>query len=677
MSLEKINQGDELTQSLDLVNDNISKLKELFPEVFTEGKIDFKVLQDVLGNELETEEEYYRFTWAGKAQARREAHKPSTGTLRPCVEESVNWDKTKNLYIEGDNLEVLKLLQKSYTNKVKMIYIDPPYNTGKDFVYKDNYKDNLKNYQQITGQIDDEGNKTSTNAESDGRYHSNWLNMIYPRLRLARNLMTNDGVIFLSIDDNEIENLKKICNEIFGEENFLAQMIWNSEGNTDNQLQIKVKHEYILLYLKNNKFKEEAIGKVVDPNTREDSNLWKGYADNNINKNNPANPPSVIEIPIGFPCSEEELFYEKKIVDDDFFLITKKEKFISEEIKSKYKIENQSGLPVKINDLIVKNFKVVQKCKIYGGYANTNKLQAFIDSKFQPVLDEDGSPITFYINRNAAVRYRKMVDNPRNIVSVLSNFGTTEKNKTELKNIGIPFSYPKPLGLIKYLLKIGAETPNAIVLDFFAGSATTAHAILESNMDDECNRRFIQVQLDEKTEINSSAFQTGFQTISDIAKTRITKAISILKEKTPLIAPNYDLGFKVFKLDSSNIKSWDGNPDNLENELFDTQDNIKNDRTEHDVLFEILLKYGLDLTLPIEEKEIEGKKVFNVGLGALFICLADGVTNKVAEGIGEWKEALKPVSCRVIFKDSGFTDVEKTNAVQTLKRFGINEVKSI
>jgi adenine-specific DNA-methyltransferase len=677
MNMEQIVKGDELTQSLDIVNDNIARMKQLFPEVFTEGKIDFKVLQNILGDEIETEEEYYRFTWAGKAQARREAHKPSIGTLRPCKEDSVNWDTTENLYIEGDNLEVLKLLQKSYNNKVKMIYIDPPYNTGKDFIYKDNYKDNLKNYQQITGQIDDEGNKLTTNSDSDGHYHSNWLNMMYPRLKLARNLLKEDGVIFLSIDENEIENLKKLCNEIFGEENFLAQLIWYSEGNTDNQLQIKVKHEYILLYLKDYKFKDMAIGRVVDPNTREDSNLWKGYADNNINKNSPANPPSIIELPIGFPCSEKELFYEKKKLDDDFFSITKKEKFISDAVRIKYDIENQSGLPIKVDDLLVENFELKKECRIYGGFANANKLKRFIETNFQPVLDDDGSPITFYLNRNAAVRYRKKVDKPRNIISVLNNFGTTEKNKTELKNIGIPFSYPKPVGLIKYLLKIGAEDNNSIVLDFFAGSSTTAHAVIELNIENDSKIKFIQVQLSEKTDENSSAFKAGFKTISEIGKSRIKKTISIIKEKSPLIAENHDLGFKSFKLDSSNIKAWDGNPDNLEQNLFDSQDNIKTDRSEEDVLFEILLKYGLDLTLPIEEKIIEGKKVFNVGLGALFICLANGITSKVAEGIGAWKQEINPETCRVIFKDSGFTDVEKTNAVQTLKRFGIHEIKSI
>jgi adenine-specific DNA-methyltransferase len=247
--MEKINKDHELSQSEDIVETNIDKLKALFPEIVTEGKIDFKVLQDLLGEELEEGEEYYRFTWAGKANARREAQKPSTGTLRPAKDESLDWDTTQNLYIEGDNLEVLKLLQKSYAGKVKMIYIDPPYNTGKDFVYKDNYKDNLRNYQEVTGQIDKEGNKISTNSDSDGRYHSNWLNMMYPRLRLARNLLKDDGVIFISIDEVEVNNLKQVANEIFGETNFVGQFIWSAGKKNDSKL-VSISHEYILVYLK-------------------------------------------------------------------------------------------------------------------------------------------------------------------------------------------------------------------------------------------------------------------------------------------------------------------------------------------------------------------------------------------------------------------------------------------
>ncbi len=255
MSIDKIEKGDPASQSQDIVADNISKLKELFPEIVTEGKIDFTALQEILGEEVESGEEYYRFTWAGKAQARREAHKPSTGTLRPCKEESVDWDSTQNLYIEGDNLEVLKLLQKSYAGKIKMIYIDPPYNTGKDFVYKDNYKDNLKNYQEITGQVDNDGIMVSTNTDSDGRYHSNWLNMMYPRLRLARNLLKDDGIIFISIDDNELNNLQKCCNDIFGQSNFVLNIIWKKRNTPPNDQIIGTQHDYIVLFSKNNNSK--------------------------------------------------------------------------------------------------------------------------------------------------------------------------------------------------------------------------------------------------------------------------------------------------------------------------------------------------------------------------------------------------------------------------------------
>ncbi|WP_232504080.1 site-specific DNA-methyltransferase [Thiomicrospira microaerophila] len=353
---------------------NIEQLKQLFPNVFTEGKIGFDALKAELGEQIETDSERYQFTWAGKEQAKRIATTPSLGTLRPAPDESVNWDTTENLYIEGDNLEVLKLLQKSYFGQVKMIYIDPPYNTGKDFVYKDDFKDNLANYQRLTGQKDEEGNPLFTNSDSAGRYHSNWLNMMYPRLKLARNLLRDDGVIFISIDDNEVHNLRKICDEIFGERNFVASFIWNTEGNTDNQYEVKVNHEYIVCYIKDKREISDGIGYVIDPNTEEGSNLWKGYADNNINKNSPANPPALIELPKGFPSSVENLFYPKKILDDKFFSETRKDKFISEKVKLEYSLEPKSGLPVKVDDMIIEKGLLKQACRIYVGTANKNKL---------------------------------------------------------------------------------------------------------------------------------------------------------------------------------------------------------------------------------------------------------------------------------------------------------------
>lgn len=642
MSLDKIAKGDELTQSLDIVNDNIARLKELFPEVLTEGKIDFKILQDILGKEIEEEEEYYRFTWAGKTQARREAHKPSTGTLRPAKDESVNWNTTENLYIEGDNLEVLKLLQKSYVNKVKMIYIDPPYNTGKDFVYKDNYKDNLKNYQQVTGQVDNEGNKLFTNSDSDGRYHSNWLNMMYPRLKLARNLMTEDGVIFMSIDDNEVENLKKLGNEVFGEDNFLVQLIWKKkQGGGNDSKNFVTEHEYLLGFSK-------SLNKTS-------INIDKKYV-------------------------LDDALYPFKDDNGEYGLITLDKSSIQFSQSLVFEIVDNEG-----NSYTPRIVKGKQSCWRWGKEKVTNE--------FDKLVFKNGKVYTKYYRPDGVIAKSLLVD---------TRFGRTETGQDDIKKLfnSAPFSYPKPISLLNHIYSLATKKEDTI-LDFFSGSASTAQAIMELNLEDSGNRNFICVQLPELTDEKSEAFKTGYKTLTEIGKERIRRAgkkiinnklaeIEKLKSKNSLLIEdqeqinnlqstidNLDIGFKVFKLDSSNIKGWDGNPDNLEQSLFDSQDNIKTGRTEEDVLFEILLKYGLDLTLPIEEKIIEGKKVFSVGFGALFICLADGITSKVAEGIGTWKEELKPEVCRVIFKDSGFGDVEKTNSVQTLKRFGINEIKSI
>lgn len=643
MSIDKIKTGDDLTQSLDIVSDNISKLKELFPEVLTEGKIDFKVLQDILGNEIEEEEEFYRFTWAGKSQSRREAHKPSTGTLRPCKEESVDWDTTQNLYIEGDNLEVLKLLQKSYSNKVKMIYIDPPYNTGKDFVYKDNYKDNIKNYQQITGQVDLEGNKMSTNSESDGRYHSNWLNMMYPRLRLARNLLKEDGVIFISIDDNEVENLKKICCEIFGEENFISELptIMNLKGNND-QFGFSGTHEYTLVFGKNISTIDDLNGIALTEEDKEEYNLEdeKGKYKKGATLMRTGEAGSRLQRPKGYyPIYVNSNLSEISLIrksDDDIEVYPKTRD--GKEMSWRRSKENLSNT---INEFIITG--------------NSNSIGIYKKQRLEDDLVN---------GKKAKTLFYKPEYSSGNGTSVLKNlFGERV------------FDNPKPLELIKDFVSVG--NPDGYILDFFSGSSTSAHAVFQLNYEDGKKRNFIQVQLPEKTLEKSEAYKLGYSSISEIGKERIRRVSEKIKSENPLLSDNLDLGFKVFKLDTSNIKGWDGLPDNLENSLFESQDNIKSDRSEEDVLFEILLKYGLDLTLPIEEKIIEDKKVFNVGFGALFICLGNDITSKVAEGIGQWKETLKPETCRVIFKDGGFTDVEKTNSVQTLKRFGIQEIKSI
>ena len=642
MSLEKITRGDEQTKSLDLVNDNINKLRELFPEIITEGKIDFKVLQEILGEELEEGEEYYRFTWAGKAQARREAHKPSTGTLRPCKEESVDWDATQNLYIEGDNLEVLKLLQKSYANKVKMIYIDPPYNTGNDFVYKDNYNDNLKNYQQISGQIDDEGNKLSTNSESDGRYHSNWLNMIYPRLKLARNLLKEDGVIFLSIDDHEIENLKKVCDEIFGESNRLANLIWDTNHSAQAGI-FKVYHQYILVYCKN-------IANIKTPKSL-NNDLFEAGA---MKKESARHPKSVFKFPQGTRFDAPNSTELTGTWGDAEKVTLVKGRMISENGKLKEDIELEAS------------------------WTQANQMKEFFFGDKENLVDSRGQKVVeFFFNSSGKIKIVKerSVETPQ----TTQRFGSQGSISKQLASLfGVeeaPFDSPKPVDMIE-TFSAWFTGDRDIILDFFGGSSTTAHGVLSANIKQDLNRNFILVQIPEKID-NSNTINLGFNYITELGKERIRRAGKKIAEENPEQAKDLDLGFKVFKLDSSNIKGWDGNPEDLEASLFDAQENIKADRTEEDVLFEILLKYGLDLTLPIDEKLMDGKKVFSVGFGALFICLADDITNKVAEGIGAWKQELNPATCRVIFKDSGFSDVEKANAVQTLKRFGISEIKSI
>lgn len=623
--MQKITANNPLSKSADILEENIETLKTLFPEIVTEGKIDFKVLQSLLGNEIEDNEEYYRFTWAGKSLARQEANKPSTGTLRPAKEESKDWDTTQNIFIEGDNLEVLKLMQKSYAGKIKMIYIDPPYNTGKDFVYKDNYKDNLGNYLSITGQTDEEGKKLSTNTESDGRYHSNWLNMMYPRLKLARNLLKDDGVIFISIDDNEVANLRKICDELFGEDNFEANIVWQKKyAATNDSKGFSTMHDHIICYRKSSDFNRNLLPRTEEQNKpyRNDDGdgrgLWR--SDNLLVKTFSASAVYPIVNPI-----------------------TKKEYYPTEGNSWRASKETMN--------------KWIGENRIYWGK----------DSKGAPQLK----------------RYLNEVQDGRVPTTwwSFSDVGHNDAANKELQALfstKTPFDTPKPTTLLIQILTIACSA-NDIILDFFAGSSTTAHATMQMNSEDNGNRKFICVQLPETTPPESEARKSGFTTIAEISKERIRRAGEKIKEEKFAKGEEFttDIGFRVFKLDSSNINAWDGELQNLEENLLSAAENIKSDRTEEDVLYEVLLKSGLDLAQPIEEKKMAGKNVFSIGMGALFICLANHITKEVAEGIGKWKETLNPATCRVIFRDTGFTDVEKTNSVQILKRYGIEEVNTI
>ena len=625
--MEQITASHPLSKSAYIIKQNVDTLKSLFPTIVKEGKIDVEELKALLGEEVEASEEFYRFTWAGKSQARQEANKPSTGTLRPVKEESVEWDLTKNIFIEGDNLEALKVLQKSYANKIKLVYIDPPYNTGNDFVYKDNYADNLGNYLAISGQTDEEGKRLSTNTESDGRFHSNWLNMMYPRLKLARNLLKKDGIILISIDDNEVQNLRKVCDEIFGEENFVSTFIWKSRQNKDNRTLtgVSTDHEYVMCYVKDNTERRiKGSERKTEQYSNPDNDLRGPWVSANMVGLRDAN-------------SRPNLHYDL--------------------------IDPETGI----------NYG---RPKMGWRYDSSTMNRLISEKRIIWPTSSDGRP-------RRKVFLSEIDENLPGYSSIIATNIFTRDGTREIDELFDTriFDFPKPSELIKELIKQCCDGDD-IVLDFFAGSGTTAQAVLQLNAEEDMSLRFFCIQLPEPLTKEGEGFRNGHKTISDISKERIRRAGQKIKSenRNELFAKEgatLDIGFRVFKLDSSNINAWDGSVQNFEQNLLSAAENIKPDRTEEDVLYEILLKSGLDLAQPIEEKTIAGKKVFNIGLGALFICLANDLTTAVAEGIGKWKQELEPATCRAIFKDTGFNDVEKTNSIQILKRYGINEVNTI
>jgi len=656
-------------KSKDITAENIQKLKELFPEAFTEGKVDFDALKEVLGTFVDDRDERYSFTWNGKSKARMIAQTPSTGTLRPCKEESVDWDTTQNIFIEGDNLEVLKLLQKSYHKKVKMIYIDPPYNTGKDFVYKDNFKDNIKNYKEITGQVDGEGRNLSNNPETSGRYHTDWLNMMYPRLKLARNLLKDDGVICLSIDENEISNLRTICDEIFGEENLLFQitLLCNPKGRSQDKY-IANCHEYIVGYSK------QVLDKGVINVPKDSDEIEKNYKLSDQRGKYRELELRNTHREFG-KHNRKNLYYPFYVNREGAILLEEKDDFVAI-----YPIWDdgfegcwtwgQEKARNQLDEIVAKevkgNWKIYRK-----NYAENDDGQATKQVK--------------------SIWTEKEYHTEKGQNSFNTLFETNDKI----------FQSPKSVETIKQLLLMASHR-DSIILDFFAGSATTAHSTMQLNTEDGGSRKFIMAQLPEPCDENTEAYKSGYKTIAEISKERIRRAAAKIKEDIirrgeKFFAPtNLDLGFKVFKLDSTNIKPWEVDFDLTERTLEDFISNIKPDRREEDVLYEILLKYGLDLTLPIDEWIMDNGKlimkeerhsqlstlnsqlVYSIGMGALIICLADAISLEVVEGMAKLKEELNPEIMRVVFKDSGFKDdVVKTNAVQILKQAGIVDVKSI
>jgi len=649
-------------KSKNLTEEQKAKLKQLFPEIFTEGgKIDFDKLKLTLGEEVDTGDERFGLTWPGKRDCFKVIQEPSIATLRPCPEESVNWETTENLFIEGDNLEVLKQLQKSYYGKVKMIYIDPPYNTGKEFIYPDKYAESLETYLAYTGQVDAAGRKFSTNTDTDGRFHSKWLNMMYPRLFLARNLLRKDGVIAISIDDNECQKLQLVMSELFGEGNFLAQLVWKKKyiGGKHAKHFVDL-HEYVLFYAKDASSLEEVLMerpagekskfKLVDDFIQSRGRHYIRPLKSNLGKRKTLIYP--ISLPDG-TVIETQWMVSKKTFKD-----------------------------------LVKDGRVVFKRKQDGKYQ--------IYRKF---YEKDG---------DGMVKVPSLIDDVSNA-----------NGKLEIKELfeisegrEIPFENPKPTGLLNHLTRpiLGSED---IVLDFFSGSCTTAHAVFDLNQKDGGNRKFIMVQLPEPCDEKSEAHKAGYKTIADIGKERIRRVIkkiqaqqaeqqkaaaSDLFDNPPSTespfeggqlreasseqsrgmsnaATQLDLGFKVFKLAPSNFKIWDGAVADhaIEKQLEMAIDHIDPQSTEQDILYEILLKSGFELTTPIMELTLAGKKVYSVAEGALLICLEKELTPEVIRTIAE-KEPQ-----RVVCLDSGFAgnDQLKTNAVQIMKSFDVENFKTV
>lgn len=614
--------------SMDLEKVNMEKLKSVFPECFSEGKLDIDKLLSLCGEYIDNDFEKYKFEWKGKSECLRLAQKRSTGTLRPCKEKSVNFDDTQNVYIEGDNLEVLKLLQTAYFNKIKMIYIDPPYNTGNDFVYEDDFADPMARYKEVTQQT------TKSNPETMGRYHTNWLNMMYPRLRLAANLLTDDGVIFISIDDNELINLRKICDEVFGEENFYTQIIVQSNKRGQTYKQISKTHEYLLVYTKHSETEFNELEKSDDNN---DLNLVDKTGRFNIREVRNRNPKFGRH-------NRPNLFYpiyvNPNVVDENGFCP------ISLEKSDAYCVE-----------VIPLNSQGQESCWRWGQkkLLENNATDTMLSNVIAKIKN-DG-------NYNIYEKYRKTTYKPKTIwedVSVI-----TEKGTVELGELGLAayFDFPKPLELLRRAIQIGSNN-NDIILDFFSGSATTAHAVMQLNAEDGGNRKFICVQLPELCDEKSEAYKAGYKTICEIGEERIRRAgQKILEEQDTQIAMGdeekkpLDIGFKVFRLDTSNLKLWDSTPITGDNqlEMFTERmnsmiDSIKDDRTDMDVIYEIMLKMGVPLDTAVQYIEIDGKIVYIVGDFLLMIALYNDITAEDIDAMAAYAPA------KIVCAEQGFKD---------------------
>ena len=658
--MKKLDSESPETKSADIVAGNIEALKALFPDAFTEDRIDFEVLKGLLGAAVDERDEKYGLSWHGKRRARQIALTPSAGTLLPCPEESVDWDTTQNLMIEGDNLEVLKLLQKSYAGKVKLIYIDPPYNTGKDFVYPDDFRDSIQNYLELTGQVEG-GRKISSNAEASGRFHTDWLNMMYPRLKLARTLLSEDGVICVSIDEHELSNLKVLLADIFGEENVIGTIanINNPKGRSDDKF-LATAHEHVMVATRN-----ATSAKIYGFEPEE--NITKRYN----KKDDDGRLYREIDLR---KTGDEDLRSDRP---DMFYY------FYFDKITDKLSVSKTAVLLTHSIEIVPIREDNAEGRWRWGFETATRQISTLIarympNRKIWGVFEKDyldGRPPA----KSTTVWSFKDVN--------------SERGSEQLMEVGFKketFPRPKPLGTMRRVIEIGTVpgTPS-IVCDFFAGSGSFLHASLQLLAEEARDIRFIGVQLPEPTRSKNGngnwdeteAWKEGFATIADITKERLRRAGEALRKLAP--PRETDVGFRVFKLASSNIRAWEPDAANLENNLLKNAEHLVHDRKEQDVLYELLLKLGLDLCVLIEAKMIAGKSVHSIGGGALIACLADGLTKDVIEplsaGIVAWIKELAPaVDTRIVFKDSGFADdIAKTNMAAILTQHGISDVRSL
>lgn len=618
-------------ESMNITEESIKKLQQLFPECACDGKVDFDKLKQVLGEFVDDDTERYNFTWNGKGRALRLSQTPSMGTLRPCKEESVDWDNTKNLYIEGDNLEVLKLLQKSYHSKIKLIYIDPPYNTGHDFVYPDDFTDSIEHYKVITGQVDEEGKAVTTNSDTSGRYHTDWMNMMYPRLRLARGLLKDNGAIFISIDDNEVDNLKKLCNEVFGEDNFIAQFPWQSRQSIQNDTDLSSGHEYVVAYAKVRRKENRRL---------KESNAEKWFTDN-----------SFVCLPL--PLDREKFSNP----DNDPRGLWKADPFDAPNIRANltYEIENpntgEKFLPPQ-----GRHWRTEESS--YLKYLADNRIVFGKTGESRPQLK------VFYDEK-------KMFGSVDNTWWTGEKCGTSTQGTKELLELfegQSPFDTPKPVQILKKIIQlVSRPEDDDLILDFFSGSGTMADAIMQQNSEDGGKRRCISVQIPELCSDGSAAKKMGFDNICEVGKERIRRAGSVIDAEI-------DKGFKVFKLDDSNLKKWQPKED-LEASIMNYIENfIEDGRTELDVIYEIMLKMGLDLNYPIEAIHMEKGDFYSVGYGALMVCLADKISEDIVKRMVGLHDELQPAIWKVVFKDNGFSsDSSKTNIKEILKCAGLAE----